>query len=323
MLWALSDWLDAGRTAFLCTIVETYGSSPRPAGSMLALNDDFGLVGSLSGGCIEDDLVEGLRDGRISVDRPTLMTFGIAAEDVERLGLPCGGTLAIMVECFDAAERDRAHVRELLATIRGRRVATRVVAEGAPDSRQLVAPDDHPRVELQTSSSGVRTMRHTLGPSVHLFIIGAGMVSQYLAQIALTLDYEVTVCEPRDSIRAQWTVPDTVCVGGMPDDAIRSRANDARTAIVALTHDPRIDDMGLAEALESSAFYVGAMGSAKSSESRRQRLSQLGLTLQALDRLHAPIGLPIGSKTPAAIAVSIMAQLIQARSRFAEKQPSA
>lgn len=321
VLSALRDWLEAGRTAYLCTIVETYGSSPRPAGSLLALSELGETVGSLSGGCVEDDLIDGLSGGGISVDQPVLMEYGVASEDVERLGLPCGGTLTIMVERFGANAADTDHVQGVLTALQSRQAVTRHVFEGSSQRRRLEHASMRPGISLSGSKAGPSEMQHTLGPKLHLFLIGAGMVSQYLAEMAMRLDYEVTVCDPRENIRDQWRVAGARCIGGMPDDAILAHASDADSAIVALTHDPRIDDMGLLEALETEAFYIGAIGSQKSSEARRGRLSALGLSDTQIGKLRAPVGLPIGSKTPAEIAVAILADLISV-SRTASKSTS-
>ena len=324
VLSALRDWLEAGRTAYLCTIVETYGSSPRPAGSLLALSELGETVGSLSGGCVEDDLIDGLSGGGISVDQPILMEYGVASEDVERLGLPCGGTLSIMVERFGANASDTEHVQGVLTALQSRQAVTRHVFEGVSEQRRLEHASKRPGITFSGSKAGPGEMQHTLGPKLHLFLIGAGMVSQYLAEMAMRLDYEVTVCDPRENIRDQWRVAGARCIGGMPDDAILAHASDADSAIVALTHDPRIDDMGLLEALETEAFYIGAMGSRKSSEARRGRLSALGLTDTQIGKLRAPVGLPIGSKTPAEIAVAILADLISvSRTAFASSPKTA
>ncbi len=158
-----------------------------------------------------------------------------------------------------------------------------------------------------------QTLVHVYGPRHQLFIIGAGMVSKYLADLALKLDYQVTVCDPREHLLGDFGIPGVALINDMPDDAVRKHASDPASAIVALTHDPRIDDMGLMEALYTDAFYVGAMGSTRTSASRRERLLALDVDEAALARLHAPIGLPIGSKTPPEIAVAVMAEIIAVR----------
>jgi len=166
--------------------------------------------------------------------------------------------------------------------------------------------------ELQWDATN-QQLTHTYGPRHQLFVIGAGMVSQYLAQMALMLDYQVTVCDPREHLLDDFPVAGVTKVQDMPDDAVKAHASDRASAIVALTHDPRIDDMGLLEALKTDAFYIGAMGSTRTSANRRERLLALDMTPAELDKLHAPIGLSIGSKTPPEIAIAILAEITAVR----------
>lgn len=310
VLTRVRDWLAAGDDCYLCTIVGTYGSSPRPVGSLLACSASGELVGSLSGGCVEDDLIEQLRAGTLVEDAPRRLTYGLAPEDTEKLGLPCGGTLEIVAERLVADADNAALFGRIVDRLAERNCIARSVElrSGARSELENVALFD--ALTLR-SRNGTDVLRQVYGPRQHLFLIGAGMVTRYLAEFAQALNFEVTVCDPREEMIAQWALPGVRLLCEMPDDAIREHGSDARTAIIALTHDPRIDDMGLMEALETEAFYIGAMGSRKTSESRRARLRELGLDERALARLRAPVGLPIGSKTPPEIAVSIVAELTQ------------
>ena len=305
----VNAWLQAGLSCWLATVVQTWGSSPRPVGSLLTCNSAGNVVGSLSGGCVEDDLLEKLTAGELAADGPQFFQYGITAEETEKLGLPCGGHLYIVVEPLHPTADTQAHFAQLTAALAERRCAKRVVdlRRGsstivAPCSAAPLAWDDEQQV-----------LEHTYGPAHQLFVIGSGMVSAYLAQMALSLDYEITICDPRQDLLDQFSVAGVRKVADMPDDAVREYANDPATAIVALTHDPRIDDMGLMEALETEAFYIGAMGSTRSSASRRERLLALELNPADIDRLHAPIGLPIGSKTPPEIAIAILAEITAVR----------
>jgi xanthine dehydrogenase accessory factor len=239
------------------------------------------------------------------------MRYGLAPEDTEKFGLPCGGELEIVVESITADDIDRAAFRAIVARLDDRECIARSIEfrAGARSSIEPVAIFEPLRIRRDTR--GAETMRQVYGPRQHLFLIGAGMVSQYLAGMAQQLDLEVTVCDPRSEMIDQWPVAGVRLLCEMPDDAIRAHGNDARTAIIALTHDPRIDDMGLMEALESQAFYVGAMGSTRTSAARLERLRSLDLDEAALARLHAPVGLPIGSRTPPEIAIAILAELTQ------------
>ena len=309
VLSSLAAWLAEGRACHLCTIVATYGSSPRPVGSLLALNDAGGLAGSLSGGCVEDDLIASLRAGELAANGPTRLEYGLSPSDTERLGLPCGGTLSVVAERIEPDVENQMLYSEIAEALRNRECVARSIVLQTITRAGFHRVDAHEPLRLEIDSRGRETLRQVYGPRHQLFIIGAGMVSSYLAEMALMLDFEITVCDPRPEMLSEWSVAGVRTLCAMPDDAIRSQAMDARSAIVALTHDPRIDDMGLLEALESDALYIGAMGSSVTNKKRRKRLLALGVPASTLARLHAPIGLPIGSKTPAEIAISILAEL--------------
>ncbi len=313
VLGQVCRWLEAREPCWLATVLETWGSSPRPVGSLFACNGDGRIVGSLSGGCVEDDLLEKLTTGKLARERPQFFQYGISAEEVEKFGLPCGGSLHIAIEPLAADPATRKHFRALQQRLGERGWSERRV--NLDDGSRTLADADAFRPLVWDAAT--RTLTHTIGPRYQLFIIGAGMVSKYLAELALQLDYQVTVCDPRQHLLDDFGVAGVRLVADMPDDAVREHASDPSSAIVALTHDPRIDDMGLMEALASPAFYVGAMGSKRTSASRRRRLQELDVDDAALARLHAPIGLPIGSKTPPEIAIAIMAEIISVRSATA------
>lgn len=300
-------WLDAGEPVWLCTIVETVGASPRPLGSLLGLTGRGELVGSLSGGCIEDDLLARIRAGELAAEAPVLHAFGVTAEENERLGLPCGGRLRILIEPLSRAQVP--DLDRLLTALDDRRCARRVVDFTTGDWR--VEPIDQARA-LQLDAG---QLRQDFGPRLHLLLIGANELARCIAELATALDYAVTVCDPREDRLAQWSVAGVNTLRTMPDDAVRQCADDDHSLVITLTHDPRIDDMALMEALTSRACYVGALGSQKTSDKRRKRLKQLELSEAHIARLHAPVGLPIGSKSAMEIAVAVMAQLIQRRAR--------
>lgn len=309
VLSRLDDWLGAGEACWLATVIETWGSSPRPVGSLFACNARGQIAGSLSGGCVEDDLLEKLTSGALARERPQFFRYGITPEETEKFGLPCGGALHITIEPLHTDSPTRHHFARLRERLAARHWTLRQVDLGS-GARSLTDVD---RFQPLRWDATAQTLLHTYGPRHQLFIIGAGMVSKYLAELAQKLDYQVTVCDPRAHLLDDFGIPGVRLVNDMPDDAVRRHAADPASAIVALTHDPRIDDMGLMEALTTDAFYVGAMGSSRTSASRRERLRALDLDEAALARLHAPIGLPIGSKTPPEIAVAIMAEIIAVR----------
>ena len=309
VLEQVCQWLEADESCWLATVVETWGSSPRPVGSLLTCNRAGQVRGSLSGGCVEDDLLEKLTSGELARERAQFFQYGITPEETERLGLPCGGHLNIVVEPLPANDAFRGHFGHLRERVVSRRSVRRTVnlRNGATAIKVV---DAHAPLDYD-NEAGILT--HTYGPQRQLFIIGSGMVSSYVAEMAQALDYQVTVCDPRAHLLDEFSVPGVTKINDMPDDAIEKHAHDPLTAIVALTHDPRIDDMGMMVALKTDAFYIGAMGSTRTSASRRARLKALELTDQEIARLHAPIGLPIGSKTPPEIAVAILAEITAVR----------
>jgi xanthine dehydrogenase accessory factor len=295
------DWHDSGYRVVMGTVVRTWGSAPRPVGSLLAVRDDGQVVGSVSGGCIEDDLVHQLRTGAMTVDVPKLVAYGTSADEARRFGLPCGGTMQILLEPIS----QQGAQRELAAMLAANKVVTRVLDV---ESGAATLQDGERNGVLSFTG---RCLRTTHGPGYRLLIIGGGQVAQYLADIAVTLNFAVTVCEPRDGYRHGWRgFGSVVWSTDMPDDLVLSMLPDACTAVVALTHDPKLDDLALMEALKLEAFYVGAIGSKANHDKRLRRLAEFGVTASQAARLRGPIGLAIGAMTPSEIAVAIAAELV-------------
>jgi xanthine dehydrogenase accessory factor len=294
-----SAWITAGHRCQLVTVIKTWGSSPRPVGATLAICDDGRVVGSVSGGCIEDDLIERVRKEGITRELPEIVSYGITADEAHRFGLPCGGTIELALEPLGPGSR----IDELLQRLEQHELIARTVdlKTGA--------------VMLERASAGSVLELHDdklvsqHGPRWRLLIIGAGQLSRFLAQIATAMDYHVTVCDPREEYRSGWTLPEVRLVHAMPDDLVQEMNLDSRSAVVALTHDPKLDDLAIMEALKSEAFYVGAIGSRLNNSKRRERLLQFDLSEAQLAKLHGPIGLYIGSKTPSEIAISILAEM--------------
>ncbi len=299
VLKTCDSWLATGHRCQLVTVVKTWGSSPRPIGATLAICDDGTVVGSVSGGCIEDDLIARVRANGIELARPEIVSYGISADEAHRFGLPCGGTIELAIEPLSPDSR----IRELMARLhQGELVERRVdLASGAVALARADAG------AVQRVEDGVLATIH--GPRWRLFIIGAGPLSRFLAQVASGMDYRVVVCDPREEYRSGWSLEGVELVHAMPDDLVIEARLDARSAVVALTHDPKLDDLALMEALKSDAFYVGAIGSRLNNERRRERLKLFDLDDAQLARLHGPVGIYIGSKTPAEIAISIMAEM--------------
>ncbi len=318
VLRAMRDWRRAGAPALLVTVLRTWGSSPRPVGAIMALAASGAVVGSVSGGCIEDDLIRQYcaprrHDGRdrapplpVAPPRhgrrpPRIVTYGVSADEAHRFGLPCGGTLELLLE-YDP---DAATLAQLIVALEAGRLVRRCVS--LADGRVSLRHDD----VYEPLSATAHEVATTFGPAYRMLLIGAGELSAYLATMARFAGFDVTVCDPRSEYGTNWDVAGVRLTRDMPDDVVLAFRADRRSCIVALTHDPKLDDLALLEAVNSEAFYVGAIGSRRNSAARRDRLQRyFDIPAAALARLRGPVGLYIGSKTPAEIAVSIMAEIL-------------
>ena len=298
------EWLENGYKAHLFTVVQTWGSAPRLPGAILVVRDDGHLIGSVSGGCIEDDLADKARD-KLLPAKPSVMEYGISRDEAQRFRIPCGGRLQIFVEPLNSPDQLQA----LLTSLQDRKLIKRSVNLKTGQIKLMqVLPEGLPKIDGDWF--------HTyFGPQWRLLIIGANQLGSMLANMAQVLDFDVLICEPRQEIREEWHVEGVTWVDGMPDDVVLEINADAHTAIVAVTHDPKLDDMALLEALKSDAFYVGALGSHKNQEKRRERLRMFDLNEFEISTLRGPVGLQIGSRTPAEIAIAILAELIQVRAQ--------
>ncbi|MBY4596946.1 XdhC family protein [bacterium BD-1] len=308
VLRALRDWRAAGQHVLMATVVRTWGSSPRPVGSIMGLAENGAVVGSVSGGCIEDDLIvrytqaaaaDAIKAGDSGA--PQFVKYGITADEAHRFGLPCGGTLELLLE-FDP---DAGTLSELVSALEAGRLTHRSVnlLDGTVTLEAAQAP-----AELSLNET---RLVNTFGPEYRMLLIGAGQLGEYLATMALFCGFEVTICDPREEYRAAWSVAGVRVLSTMPDDTVIDFKPDRRSCVIALTHDPKLDDLALLEALQTEAFYIGAIGSRRNNAARRQRMIEhFDQTEESLQRLRGPIGLYIGSKTPPEIAVSIMSEVL-------------
>lgn len=300
-LTAVLAWQAEGQGAILVTVLATYGSAPRRPGALFAVSTDGRVAGSVSGGCVEAELVE--RFGRCWPARPEIVRFG-HTDQAERLRLPCGAMLELLVEPFPPNEQLRLWHDALK-----RRTPMQREFDIASGAARLTPSGRGPR-----HSWDGRHMRSVYGPLWRLLLIGATEPARYVADMAAMLDFDVLVSEPREEYRAAWPVTTARVLSLMPDDFVRTLTPDACSAVVALAHDPRLDDLGLIEALGSDAFYVGALGSSRTHARRCARLREFGLDQSLVARLRGPVGLPIGSRTPAEIALAILSELVSLRS---------
>jgi len=310
VLSAALDWLESGAPVILATVAATWGSSPRRPGALMAIHPDGRFVGSVSGGCVEDDLVQQLLKGEFDTDLPRLQEYGVTREATQRVGLPCGGRLSLVIERIDAT----AQLRKLLDTMEDRRQILRRICLTTGETSL------HPARAIQDFEFDGENLIKVYGPRWRLMIVGAGELSRRVAQLALSLEYAVTICDSRPEYAEDWQVEGSDFVTTPPGQTIATLRPDQRTAVLALSHTPALDDEALAAALSSEAFYIGALGSQKSQQARNGRLQKLGVSPEQLARLDGPAGIAIGSRSPAEIAVSIAAALIAERHK--QKQPA-
>jgi xanthine dehydrogenase accessory factor len=298
------DWQSRGQRVVMGTVVRTWGSAPRPPGSLMVIRDDGQVAGSVSGGCIEDDLIGRVARGELALRKPETTTYGETAEESRRFGLPCGGTVQLVLEPLSPASQ----LRELLAAIEShQRVQRRL--DMATGVAGLIPTDAGDRVQFDG-----QTLTTVHGPRLRLLIIGGGQLSRYLASMAVMLDYQVTVCEPREEYHEGWERMEGVTLSTtMPDDLVLAMRLDEHSAVVAVTHDPKLDDLALMEALRTTAFYAGALGSLQNNAKRRERLLEFDVSAEEAARLHGPVGLNLGALTPPEIAMSIVAEMTALR----------
>lgn len=298
------EWLNSGYKAHLFTVVETWGSAPRLPGAILVVREDGHLIGSVSGGCVEDDLADKARNHQLP-SSPSIMEYGISRDEAQRFRIPCGGRLKIVIEPLNAA----IQLQPLVESLEDRKLIKRSVNLITGQIKLMeVLPEGLPKIDGDWF--------HTyFGPQWRLLIIGANQLGSMLASMAQVVDFSVLMCEPRRDIRDEWHVEGVSWIEGMPDDVVLAIKPDGHTAIVAVTHDPKLDDMALLEALKSDAFYVGALGSKSNQEKRRERMRMFDLNEMEIATLRGPVGLQIGSRTPAEIAIAILAELIQIRAQ--------
>ena len=294
------EWLQSGQSVAIATVVQTWGSAPRPVGSWLAIRADGQVAGSVSGGCVEDDLIRRVQTEILTRNTPEMVVYGVTQQEAARFGLPCGGTLRLLVE----PKPELAVLEKLLENISTHQITRRSV--NLSTGKSILSLGDRSDEFVCTEQE----MQTTYGPRWRMVIIGAGQLSLYTADFALASDFEVIVIDPREEYAEGLNRTDITFSKGMPDDVLLEIGVDSHTAVVALTHDPKLDDMALMEALKSPAFYVGALGSRKNTQKRKERLLEFDVSQEQVEKLHGPVGLYIGALTPPEIAVSILAEVI-------------
>lgn len=318
VLEQLAAWRAAGRGVALATVTATWGSSPRPAGSLLAVDQEGQMAGSVSGGCVEGAVVETAL-GLLQRGGFENLSFGVTDEMAWEVGLACGGEMRVFVDrvAVAGASADPAWLVQLLADRAAKRPAVGCI-DLTSGERHVCHPDaagalgDEVREVLRRDAALVADGQRFLqpfNPPLRLIIVGAVHIAQPLCQMAAETGYAVTVVDPRGAFASAERFSGVALDRGWPDEALRGLDIDTRTAVVTLTHDPKLDDPALEVALRSDAFYVGSLGSKRTQAKRLARLRELGLDDDALDRIHGPVGLDVGARSPAEIAVSILAEI--------------
>ncbi len=310
-------WSRAGKGAALATVVETWGSAPRPRGAQLAISSDAEMMGSVSGGCVEGAVVaealEALEDGR-----PRILEYGVSDADAFAVGLACGGTIRVLVEPVGVGDGpDAALVAELAEARAARRPVVYAVRPDGWERRLVRGPDDPlwpaAAAALTSDQSGFADdwFLGVHNPPLRMAIVGAVHIAQALAPMARLAGFDVAVADPREAFGAAARFPGTRLLLDWPDDALAGFGLDTRTAVVTLTHDPKLDDPAIAAALRSPVFYLGCLGSGRTHAKRVARLVEAGFAPAEIARIHAPVGLDIGAKSPAEIAVAILAEIVE------------
>ena len=320
------EWVSAGREVAIATVVKTWGSAPRPVGAQLVIDGDMAFEGSVSGGCVESavifDAQEAMKDGTCR-----MLSFGVSDESAFEVGLACGGEIEVMVEPVGVGQGPSVDDLQALVDARSRRRPVVWEVDTASWSRRILPrdPDDialEERFRTDKSALEEGVFRGVHNPPLRLVIVGAVHIAQPLVQMARMTGYDVVLCDPRESFASEARFPGEVFLDGWPDEALGAYGLDARTAVVTLSHDPKIDTPALQTALASEAFYIGALGSKRTHAKRVEALRDAGVADQAIDRIDGPVGADIGAMSPSEIAVSIMAELTE-RLRRPDTRPGA
>ncbi len=316
------DWLAAGKSVALATVVETWGSAPRPVGSQLVISGEAEIMGSVSGGCVEgavvEEALEALESGECAV-----LDYGVADEDAFAVGLACGGNIRILVEPVGTGQGPEVALLEALAARRAARQAVAYSVNLQSWARALRGPEDDLVADrFTTDKSGLEGdwFLAIHNPPLRMVIVGAAHIAQPLVQMARLCGFDITLNDPRAAFASEVRFPGETLIHDWPDAALAALRPDARTAVVTLSHDPKIDDPAIIEALKAPVFYLGCLGSSRTHAKRLVRLEAAGVAAADIARIHAPVGADIGAKTPAEIAVSIMAQIVE-RLRRPETRP--
>ena len=325
VLGQATDWAKAGKGVALATVIGTWGSSPRPVGSQLAIDSDGAFVGSVSGGCIEGAVIgealQTIKDGKVRT-----LDFGVSDEQAWEVGLACGGNIKIFVEqAADPVTMKRLQTERPIAQVTdlktgaysivtpGEMTGSLTLSDAVIARARDTIRDDVSRTVKDESGDGNEYFIRVFNTPLRMIVVGAVHISQALVPMAQLAGYACTVVDPRGAFATKERFPGVTLSEDWTDDALTALKPDARTAVVTLTHDPKLDDPALEVALKSNAFYIGALGSSRTHAKRVARLKDAGLTDAQIARIGSPVGLDIGAKSPAEIAISILAEVVAAK----------
>lgn len=311
-------WLEEDLPVWLCSVTSTWGSSPTPAGTLMAYCEKYGVAGTLSGGCIEEDLLEKMQQGTLLLSQnkqsyPLEMVYGGSQEEQAKFILPCGGQLHILIEQLLPNNSVKDHFSALNTYLSKRELIGRKVNISTGEMILLEKEIQRGIDTFTCENSGGRYVEHVMGPAYQMLLIGASEVARCVAELAQSLDFSVSVWDHREEFIRNWSVPNVAIYRESPEVLIREQFADENNAIIALAHDPRVDDFALVDALTTKAFYIGAIGSKNTCRKRNERLMNYVEDVASIEKMHSPVGLDIGSKTPFEIAISVLAHVIQER----------
>ncbi|MCK0094813.1 XdhC family protein [Yoonia sp. F2084L] len=305
------NWHRAGRGVAIATVVQTWGSAPRPVGSQLVIDADGAMEGSVSGGCVEGAVITEAIDA-VADGRQRVLEFGVSDDEAFAVGLACGGEIKVLIEPVGPVMPVELLERLIEARSEAKPIAYVTDLEsGAPRLQAASTYPDRFRMDRSGVEEDGRTFVAVHNPPLRMIIVGAVHIAQHLAPMAKACGYQVTLIDPRPAFASQARFPGETIVDDWPDQALRHMKLDARTAVVTLTHDPKLDDPAIVTALESEVFYLGCLGSTRTHAKRVERLKEVDFTDDEVARIHAPVGLDLGGRSPAEIAVSIMAQVTE------------
>ncbi len=309
------NWIHTGHKLALAIVIETWGSAPRQAGAVMLVRDDFHIEGSVSGGCVEADVIETAKKS-IETNQFFIREFGVADETAFAVGLSCGGKIAVLIVPVNDAAFPPIFLEKIVAAVVGRTPLDLIISL-ENDSRlhvEAMVPDSLSLSERETQyNDSERQLIWRFRPAYQLILIGAGHISQALSRLASQVDFSVDVIDPRSMLATGERFPDVNIHIGWPQDLLPAMTMDAQTAMVTLTHNPEIDDPALLYALGTEAFYLGCLGSRRTHGIRCRRLESKGMSQQQLARLHGPAGIPLGGRGVPEIALAILAEIVQAR----------